>query len=387
MKHPFKGLTVTAFLFTVLLAGLILGAQVIRFYTFSHQPLITAEKGVSYIFPKGKNLRSLTSDLQKVAGLSHPFYFRVLAQIKGVSRTLDAGEYFFPQGTTPDQILTQMALGEVRQRKVTIVEGWTAEELLKEVKALPGIKHVLPLQDVKQMKATLGLPTASLEGMFYPDTYQYTYGDTDRLILERAYQAMQEQLSRVWQERDANLPYQSPYEVLIAASLIEREGALSRERPIISGVIKRRIEKGMPLQIDASVEYGLRKRLRGRPLQRKDLRIPTPYNTYLQRGLPPTPIALPSADALNAAVHPDDSKLLYYVARGDGSHFFSETLKNHNRAVLSFQKNHFTPRPIPTRGQCVMGIPWMVQRLTLSPGTLWYSMTLQCFHGALYPLP
>jgi UPF0755 protein len=249
---------------------------------------------------------------------------------------LHAGEYLIKPGMRPIDLLQDMLAGKVLWRKFLFVEGWTLSKLRSALNENLYLTHKTRDLTEAQLADLLQLKHKRLEGLFFPDTYLYTAGFSDALILQRAAQAMQKHLQSAWQSRAQHLIYQDPYQALIVASLVEKEAKLAEDRPRIAGVILKRLEIGMPLQVDATVIYGLADRYDGK-LKLKQLKIPTPYNSYLQKGLPPTPIAMPGEASLKAAMHPIIDQDLFYVARGDGGHVFSATLSGQNKAVQRYR--------------------------------------------------
>ncbi|MDX1803841.1 MAG: endolytic transglycosylase MltG [Alcanivorax sp.] len=216
------------------------------------------------------------------------------------------------------------------------MDGWTFDEWRKQLDAMDTLKHALKGLSDDAVMARLGHKGQHPEGWFAPDTYFYTRGTSDLTLLERAMARQQDILNQAWAERDQNLPYSGPYQALIMASIVEKETGVPSERAEIAGVFVNRLRKGMRLQTDPTVIYGMGDRYHGN-IRRSDLHTPTPYNTYVIPGLPPTPIAMPGREAIMAAVHPADTEALYFVARGDGSHYFSKTLAEHRKAVRDFQ--------------------------------------------------
>ena len=245
---------------------------------------------------------------------------------------IQAGDYRLEPGVTPEQLLQQLNSGEVIYHQVTLPEGLTVKQWLQRLRQQP---HLTTDLNDNQLAALID---ASPEGWLFPDSYRYQRGDTIEQILQRANRAMEQTLKQLWQERDVGLPYQTPYEALVMASIIEKETGVAWERPQIAGVFVRRLQKGMRLQTDPTVIYGLGDRYDGN-LTRAHLRQKTPYNTYTIKGLPPTPIANPGADAIYAALHPAEGETLYFVAKGDGSHYFSKTLQEHEQAVEKYQRS------------------------------------------------
>lgn len=250
---------------------------------------------------------------------------------------LQVGEYRLEPGMDVRALLQRLQRGEVIQRSITLVEGWNFSQFRDALARAERLEQTLPREWSNQrVAAELELSEAHPEGLFFPDTYLYTLGMSDRDVLRRAHQRMQQELADAWTQRIQGLPISTPYEVLILASIIEKETGVPHERGEIAGVFTRRLHIGMRLQTDPTVIYGMGEDYQGR-IRRSDLRRPTPYNTYTIDGLPPTPIAMPGRESLRAAVNPEPGKSLYFVARGDGSHVFSETLQQHNRAVRNYQ--------------------------------------------------
>jgi UPF0755 protein len=303
---------------------------------FVEAPWALPEEGWVYEVPPGTTVRGIAADLQRQGIVDEPRYLRWYARLSGYANRLKAGEYVFPGTVTPEQFLEKISSGKVVQYSLQILEGWTFRQMLRTVHAHEKITHTLVGLSDFEIMAKLDAAEPHPEGLFYPDTYLFPKGTTDLEFLRRAYRALKERLDPAWQGRAAGLPYKSPYEALIMASIVEKETGVPYERPAIAGVFVRRLQKGMRLQTDPTVIYGLGDYYDGN-IRRVDLETVTPYNTYKIRGLPPTPIALPSGDAINAALHPEPGKALYFVARGDGAHEFSDTLEQHSRAVLKYQ--------------------------------------------------
>ena len=265
---------------------------------------------------------------------------------------LQVGEYRLQPGMDVRSLLNLLQRGDVVQRSVTLVDGWNFKQFRQALSSAERLNQTLPAElDGGEIMGELGLEEDHPEGLFFPDTYQYTLGMSDRDILLRAYNRMQKVLDEVWAQRAPDLPIKTPYEALILASIVERETGVPHERDEIAGVFVRRLQKGMRLQTDPTVIYGMGDAYAGR-IRRSDLREATAYNTYVIDGLPPTPIAMPGREALFAAVNPKPGTTLYFVARGDGSHVFSETLQEHNRAVRQYQLNRkegYRSSPAPVR--------------------------------------
>lgn len=307
----------------------------VQYHRFLITPLSKTQT-IHYIFEPGSSVHRLVDDLQAQGFIKHPRFFFLLAYLMGATNKLKTGEYVFDPGTTPNQLLEQMLAGNVILHRFTIVEGWTFQQLITALNALPFVRHRLAHVSTEQILANLGLPPEDPEGLFFPATYYFSLGAKDTDLLKWSYQLLEKKLNKAWLNRETCLPYKMRYDALIAASLVEKETAILKERPMIAGVIARRLKKGIPLQIDASIIYGLGNRYTGK-LTLDDLRKDTPYNTYTRRGLPPTPIAIPSLTSIEAVLHPDHSQNLYFVAKGDGSHQFSSNLAEHNKAVQMYQ--------------------------------------------------
>jgi UPF0755 protein len=314
---------------------------VVHFYRFLVSP-INPTQTLHVVFEPGSSVHHLVLDLQNQTAMPQPRFFLLLAYLKGATNKLKTGEYQFDPGTTPDQLLDQMLSGKCILHRFTIVEGWTFQQLISALNHLTTIGHQLPPISSEQVLANLRLPAENPEGLFFPATYYFSARTQDTDLLKRSYQLLEKKLRDAWEHRAAALPYKTPYQALIAASLIEKETAIAKERPMIAGVIVRRLQANIPLQIDASIIYGLGVHYNGK-LGIGDLRKDTPYNTYTRRDLPPTPICSPSFASITAALHPDQSQNLYFVAKGDGSHQFSAHLADHNWAVQRYQLDQRYP--------------------------------------------
>jgi UPF0755 protein len=306
---------------------------------FLNTPIVSVNKPVvEIVLEKGSSVKSLAKQLHNQDIIQHPLFFELLVRVKGESHNLQSGEYQIDPGITPIQLLHKLVTGEVILHPFTIVDGWTFHKLIAEVEKNPYLTHTLQGLSDSEIMQHIGRVGEIPEGRFFPDTYKFSRGTKDVDILVTAYNLMQNQLNEAWNFRAGDVPYNCPYKALIVASIIEKEASLASERPIISGIIKRRLEKNMYLQLDPTVIYGLAESYNGK-LTVKDLKKKTPFNTYVHKGLPPTPICMPSTNAINAALHPAQGKVLYFVAKGDGSHEFSETLKQHDKAIKKYQLN------------------------------------------------
>lgn len=327
------------------LAGLLLiavslglGWVATEYRVFSSMNFAVPAEGTIYEIKPGAHLTALARDLEKQGIISNARYLRWYARLNGRADRIQAGDYLLTNATTPALFLDMINTGKVMQYSLTIVEGWTFKQMLQAIREHDKLQHTLDGLSDGEIMARLGRAGEHPEGRFLPDTYLFPRNTSDEAFLLRAYQAMEKVLAEEWQGKDEGLPYKDPYEALIMASIIEKETAVADERFAISGVFVRRLQKGMRLQTDPTVIYGMGEDYDGN-IRRRDLLRKTPYNTYRINGLPPTPIALPSVNAINAALHPDDSGNLYFVARGDGSHEFSATLTEHNENVIKYQLN------------------------------------------------
>lgn len=285
----------------------------------------------------GSSVRQVASTLAREGVIKHPRVFEVSARLAGKAKRIQAGEYLFQPGVSPREVLASLVDGRVLLHPITLVEGWTYHETFRRLAGTEVLENDLSGLDDAGVMANLGLPGSHPEGRFFPDTYHVARGTRISALLKLAMQRMEQELADAWSARAPDLPLKDPYEVLILASIVEKETALASERPAIAGVFTRRLSKRMRLQTDPTVIYGLGPRFDGN-LRRTDLERDGPYNTYTRSGLPPTPICLPGRQALQAATQPAAGSALYFVATGedDGSHFFSSTLEEHNRAVARY---------------------------------------------------
>lgn len=285
----------------------------------------------------GQSMRSVVKNLKKQKRLSSPQFFTWLSNLKRASYRIKAGDYLVSPGITPGALIDKMISGEMILQRFTIVEGWTFEYLMKKIRENPSFSHTLGDVTPEHVMKKLGVRVASLEGLFYPDTYLFHQGTTEIEILRKAYQKMQKIIQEAWRNRDSELLHLTKEEGLIVASLIQKETHLEEEYLKVSAVIRNRLNKNMLLQIDPTVIYGLGKQYIY-PLTQKQLVIDTPYNTYTRKGLPPTPIATVNEKALYAAFHPLKSDVLYFVANGKGGHTFSNCLEGHQVAVSHYRE-------------------------------------------------
>lgn len=317
----------------VLVAGTVL---LTRYQDFRDSRLTVPAGGLEYVLEEGTSLRRLAQDLEQRGIIRYPRFFVWLGRETDSARRLQTGEYRFTAEMTPVSLLETLTAGDVIQHALVIVEGQTFREMLAVVRGSETLQSTLEVTDASDIMVRLGHANEHPEGRFLPDTYHFPGGTTDVAFLQRAYDAMTETLASAWEKRDEDLPLKTPYEALILASIVEKETGQADERPLIAGVFVQRLRKGMRLQTDPTVIYGMGDDFDGN-IRRRDLLADTPYNTYTRDGLPPTPIAMPGRDAIDAVMHPQENGYLYFVARGDGSHYFSRTLKEHNQAVKKYQ--------------------------------------------------
>jgi len=295
---------------------------------------LALEEAASFEIPGGQPLATTARDLEQRGWLKRPRWLLFYARLTGADAKVRAGEYQINPGTTPRQLLELFESGTVIQHSVTFVEGWTFRDLRRELDRDEHVQHTLKGASDEEIMKRLGEAGEAPEGRFFPDTYVFGKGTTDLEILRQSHDRMRRELDAAWKDRAEDSPLASAYEALILASIVEKETALAAERPRIAGVFTTRLRRGMLLQTDPTIIYGLGPKFDGN-LRRSDLERDGPYNTYTRTGLPPTPIALPGAAALRAAVRPDERGDIYFVATGlpDGSHTFSRTLAEHEAAV------------------------------------------------------
>lgn len=291
----------------------------------------------TYLIRPGDSLRGLAEMLRARGVILEAHSFVLLGYLTNRSRNLKAGEYRFRPGLSADELLDQIVAGRVIEYPVALLEGWTFQQFLQALANAPKLGRTTGLTP-DDIMTRLGYRGLHPEGRFYPDTYYYSTGHTDLDILARAFERMRARLEQEWADRDSNVPLKTPDEALTLASIVEKETGREEERRLIAGVFVNRLRRGMRLQSDPTVIYGLGSKYNGN-IRIVDLRRDTPYNTYTRRGLPPTPIAMPGGAALAAALNPQTTTALYFVASGDGRHVFSATLKDHNAAVKQYLKN------------------------------------------------
>lgn len=323
-----------ALILLVAAAALVLGFYAQRWL---HEPLAGLHDPVAYDLPKGKSMRALAQDLSARGIVDRPRVWELWARYAGDASRLRAGEYALTPGLTPVQLLQLFTSGEVILHSLTIVEGTNIRELRAVLARNTSLRSTTAHLSDEQLMRAIGEPNQHPEGQFFPDTYRFPRGTSDLDILKIAHRRLQTELAARWPQRASDLPLASPYEALILASIVEKETALDRERPLIAGVFIQRLRRGMRLQTDPTVIYGLQEAYDGN-IRRADLTRDTPYNTYTRAGLPPTPIAMVGAASLDAAMRPATTDALFFVATGepDGSHYFSRTNDEHQAAVQRY---------------------------------------------------
>jgi len=287
------------------------------------------------IQPKS-GLKSIANQLVAQGVLKEPWRFMFLARLLNKEQYLQAGTYTLNKNISPYQLLLSLNHGKTTQGSITFIEGRTFEQMRQKLAVNDAVRQSIKGLSEADILKLIGSPYTVAEGLFFPDTFYFDRNSPDIELLRISYNAMQTKLEKAWQGRDQNLPYKDSYQALIMASIIEKETGKADERPMIAGVFVNRLRLGMRLQTDPTVIYGMGIRFDGN-IRKKDLSIDTPYNTYTRSGLPPTPIAMPGLAAIEAALHPADTKALYFVGKGDGSHAFSNNLDEHNRAVVKYQ--------------------------------------------------
>lgn len=319
----------------IAMAGMILVGLYQWFYAMSLSPISETPQQTIITIEPGSSVKVIGQQLEQLGLMDYPSVFNVLLRITKQAKKLRAGDYRIDTTWNYQELLKHLTEDPEVQYPVTIIEGMTLKEAVQAVRAVTKIKQDLSVQPADEIQQLLSL-TAYPEGMLLPNTYFITAGTKESVFYRRAYQALTEVMEREWRSRVADLPFNNAYEALVAASIVEKETGVPSERPLIAAVIINRLRKGMPLQMDPTVIYGMGEQFQGN-IRKKDLQTATPYNTYTNKGLPPTPIALASAESIYAVLHPAQSDVLYFVAKGDGSHVFSASLEAHNAAVRQYQ--------------------------------------------------
>jgi UPF0755 protein len=326
------------YFFSALLCSFLIAAAGAYYATqYLDEPMAIGAEGLSITLNRGDSLTRVAVRLHRLGALGYPKYLVAYSRLTGNGLDVKAGDYFLPEGISARQLLRKLEDGDVQYHEITLVEGWSLNQVLSHIQSQEKLQIEMNSNATKQLSNLLNRFNDSFEGLFFPDTYRYNSSTSDADILVQAYQKMQKVLQEEWQLRESGLPYENAYEALIMASLVEKETGDASERAQISGVFVRRLQMGMRLQTDPTVIYGLGEKYKGN-LQSHHLKDRSNrYNTYRHNGLPPTPIALAGREAIHAALHPKKGDALYFVAKGDGTHYFSSNLKEHQQAVRKYQ--------------------------------------------------
>jgi UPF0755 protein len=313
----------------------LLGASALLFF-YAKTPLNLAPQAQEINIKPNSGLKSIANQLVAQGVIKNAWPFVILGKVLRKEPYLQAGDYTLNKNISPYHLLLSLNHGKTTQGSITFIEGKTFAQMRAKLAKNDAVKTTITdLTDAEVMRV-VGNDEKSAEGLFFPDTFYFDRGTSDIVLLKRSYEIMQAKLAAAWANRAANLPYKNSYQALIMASIIEKETGKSSERPMIAGVFLNRLHIGMRLQTDPTVIYGMGAKYDGN-IRRKDLLADTPYNTYTRDGLPPTPIAMPGLASIEAALHPEKTKALYFVGKGDGSHAFSANLVEHNRAVVKYQ--------------------------------------------------
>lgn len=326
----------------MLLTALVLTSLAIGgLYWFSNHELTFTPASLSYDLKSGSNLRSVARELSAMGVLNGPggaALFEVLGRVLRAAPHIKAGNYEFESPISPLRLLQRMTRGDATQSAVRFVDGWTFKQVRQALDTHEALKHDTKDMTDQALARALGVSDGQAEGWIYPDTFHFARGTSDLAVLKRSYGLMQKHLNSQWGKRAENLPLATPYEALILASIVEKETGKAADRALVASVFVNRLRIKMRLQTDPTVIYGMGDDFDGN-LRRRDLQADTPWNTYTRAGLPPTPIAMPGLASIQAALNPAESKMLYFVARGDGSSQFSRTLDEHNAAVNKYQRS------------------------------------------------
>lgn len=327
--HTFFRLLFWAIFSIILLVG--------WFYLHVHSSIRLPTTSYEFSIPPGSSLKQVSQQLEDVGVIHSKWSFILLARYLDRESAIKAGDYHLTSNLTQIALLEYLTKGDAKQNAIQFIEGWTFSQLKKILEEHPNIQHAIDGLTEQDILQQIGATETTAEGLFFPDTYFFIKGDSDIHILRRAYQAMQAHLQNTWQFRSEDLPLTTPYEALILASIIEKETGTESDRAHIASVFINRLRKGMKLQTDPTIIYGLGEQFDGN-LRKKDLLADQAYNTYTRAGLPPTPIALPSLASIRAALNPAETDALYFVAKGNGESEFSTNLADHNKAVNKYQK-------------------------------------------------
>ena len=303
---------------------------------FTVLPVALPAQPYEFTVHSGASLRTVARHLAAEGVLLEGESLWIAGRLLGKDRSIQAGVYRLEAPLPPFELLQKLARGDVVILEMVFVEGSTFKQWQAQLASQPHVRHVLAGKSDAELREALGIAEASLEGWFFPETYRFPPGSADVDILKRAHAAMAKRLADAWAARAPDTALRTPYEALVLASIVEKETAVAEERPLVAAVFLNRLKRGMRLQTDPTVIYGMGENYEGN-IRKKDLTADTPWNTYTREGLPPTPIAMPGAASLAAALRPAQTPYLYFVSRGDGTHEFSSTLEEHNRAVAKYQ--------------------------------------------------
>jgi len=334
-KGRIKGRIATLLIALLLAAA---GALAWAWHSFTAEPLAFGAAPVRYTVPKGASVRTVAAGLRAQGIDISPTRLWIWYKLRRYDGRLKAGTYGFSPPLTVDALLDKLVRGDVLVTDIRFIEGWTFRQMRDAIDAHPDLAHDTKGVDEGALLGMIGAPERRAEGLFFPDTYTFSPGASDVDIYRQAYRKQQQALRAAWDARDPSLPYRSPYEALVMASIVEKETGHPMDRDKVAAVFVNRLKRGMMLQSDPTTIYGMGERFDGN-LRKRDLQADSAYNTYTRAGLPPTPIALPGKASIEAALKPADVPALYFVARGDGTSEFSDDLASHNRAVSRYQRN------------------------------------------------
>ncbi|MDB5855722.1 MAG: aminodeoxychorismate lyase [Herminiimonas sp.] len=307
-------------------------------YYWAGQPILDeSSPSMEFTIKAGSGVRGAARQIAEAGIPVQPWLLELLARASGKSSRIKAGTYEIEPGTTPTRLVEKLVRGEFAQESLAVIEGWTFKQMREAIAAHQHLKHDTASLSEKELLAKVAPNFQHAEGIFFPDTYLFAKGASDLQVYRQAHSMMMKKLDEGWAKRAQGLPYKSPYEALIMASIVEKETGQKSERNMIAGVFVNRLKRGMLLQTDPTVIYGMGEAYQG-TIRKRDLQTDTPYNTYTRAGLPPTPIALPGVASLTAALDPARTEALYFVSRGDGTSHFSSNLNEHNQAVNKFQR-------------------------------------------------
>lgn len=319
------------FVLVVVLAATAVGG----IFYYEKQELTFSPAPLTFDLKSGSSLRTVARDLSAAGVIGEPLLFELIGRLHGNAPHIKAGNYEFESPTTPLKVLQKITRGDATQVAIRFIDGWTFKQMRAALDTHDAVKHDTLGMSNEAIARKLGIADAQPEGWFFPESYHFSRGASDLAILRRAQRLMQTHLNAQWGKRAANHPLATPYEALILASIVEKETGKASDRAMVASVFVNRLRIGMRLQTDPTVIYGMGDAFDGN-LRRRDLQADTPWNTYTRGGLPPTPIAMPGLASIQAALNPADSKMLYFVARGDGSSQFSRNLDEHNAAVNKY---------------------------------------------------